>query len=447
MYELSAAMNSAVQKVLARPICTEFVIDLKVICSTDTSFSFKPLFLDKMTIIQDPPTNYADKITVYFECSPTEYMAMYNRHQELRAILVTKYVDAQTEQYVFDPEPTVKRYVAIIKDAQDLYKKYATGQLQATERSPRSEQHQAARVPVALDLVEESVYNLRHLRFTSIYQETTMKDLLLHIARSVKELGVREVHLIPPDNVLAYNHVTIPSLDFSSIILFLQQRYGVYLKGVDFYVSEGVLYIYPPYENRPKHPQVINVYNVASNRFAGLKSYHQYTDARTLNIVAAGGTSTRNIAEEAAENVGTGVTFTRSSQLVDNYVTMTKNGPVISQNNTVAIANKTNRSMRVNANNSIHSQTTDNIFLAASKLAQWDAVLVAFAWPQAVPMSMLPGAHIQYHYDENNIFVTRHGILESVSYEILPKTRTGLGTVYNCSATVQFRIEPDEKKA
>jgi len=450
MYEISAAMNAAVQKVLARTAYTEFVIELKLICSSDPGWSFKPFFLERVTIAQDPIHSYADRISVKFECSPAEYMQLFQRQQELRAVLIIKYVDAQTEQYVFDPEPDLRKYIAFIKNPQDLYKTYATGQFQPTERSVPTEQHQAQRVPVELDLIEEPVYNLRHVKFTGLFGDASINSLLLYISKMVQELprsvsnGITAVHLVPADNTHTYNNLQLSSQDFASVFLYLQETYGVYMKGIEYYISNGVLYIYPPYENKPIIKDTIKIYNVAANRYVGLKSYHKRLDANTIEIVAAGKTETRDIAGEGAENIGTGITFTRASQLIDNYVTMTADGPVMGRNNTVSLVNKVNRAMRRGANNSIHAQTTDNICLAASKLAMWNATVVSFAWPQAIPMSLIPGSHVLYNYDDNNVFRTKHGILESTIYTILPKTRTGLGTIYNCSAVVQCRIEPDE---
>jgi hypothetical protein len=443
---VSAALSNAISAVLAPISITEFTLDVQITTLDDAAYSFTPDWIDKLTITQSFAENFGDIVILEFKAAPTDYMKLFANSKGLQVALRIVYYDAQSAQRVFTPPPIARIYKAMLMDPQDLSKKYTTGSLMPTASMPKTEQHISTRIPTKLRLIESAVYTIRQQQVHGIYKTTKIADVISHIAQS---FSIKQLYIIPPDNTMKWDHIVIPPAQgIDQIFDFLQYHHGVYMKGIDWYFTNSILYVYPAYENNPTIKYKADIYNAPSGSYSGLHSYHNSDLANNrLGIVSTTKVKTSDISRPAAENAGSNFSFVRASSIVDKFATTTSKGTFINNNNALTVGTTINRTASTNANNPRYTKTTDNIFEESSKLAKWSAVLIECGWGHAVPYLLYPGHSIRYHYDKNSVFTTQQGILERVVYTFSRSHQLTSGYTYSGNATLNIRADSDVTNA
>ena len=439
---ISAALSGAINAVLKPATISEFTVDVHITNLNDSSYNYIPQWIDKITITQSFAEYFMDHITLELTLAPADYMKLFNNSKGLQVALRFVYYDSQKAQRVFTPPPIARTYKALLMNPQDLSKKYTTGSLMPTESMPQTEQHVSARIPAELYLTEDSSYTIRQQQFHGIYQKQRIADVITHITSS---FGIKQMYIVPPDNTMVWDHIVIPPAQgIEEIFDYLQHEYGVYMKGIDWFYTNSVLYVYPAFENNPVIKYKADIYNAPSGSYAGLHSYHSIdTTGTRLGIVSTTEVRTTDISMRGAENIGTGFSFMRASVLMDRAVTNNKKGSFINDNNSLIVGSKTDRTMGAAANVPKHTKTTDNIFEASSEIVKWEAVLLEMAWNSAVPFLLYPGHNIKYHFDRNSKFTTQQGILERVVYSFKRGRQISNGYVYGGSAVLNIRADSD----
>lgn len=439
---VSAALGNAINAVLSSNSITEFTLDIQITNTDDSTYNFVPDWIDKLTITQNFAEKFGDIVMLDFQSSPTDYMKLFNNSKSLQVALRIVYYDSQNSQRVFTPPPIARVYKAMLVNPQDLSKKYTTGSLMPTAAMPQTEQHVSARIPTTLHLIETTVYTLRQQKVHGIYQSAKSADVMAHIIQS---FSIKQLYMVPPDNLMVWDHIVIPpALGIDEIFDYLQYHHGVYMKGIDWYYTNNMMYIYPAYENNPVIQYKANIYNAPDGSYAGMHSYHNSIPASNqLGIVSTSKVKTKDISRPAAENVGTNFSFVRASSIIDKFSTTTAKGTFINNNNSLTVGSTTDRTISNNANNPQYTKVTDNIFEESSKLAKWDAVRLECDWINAVPFLLYPGHNITYSFDKNSVFTSQQGILEGVVYTFNRKRQLGNGYVYGGNATLTFRADSD----
>jgi len=443
---ISAAMTAAVEPVLAASSVTEFTVDITVNSTDDATYSYTPLWIDSITISQDFADTFADRLTLEYTAAPDDYIQMFNNSKGLMVALRIVYVNSQTQQRVFTPPPIARMYKAMLMDPQDLLKKYTTGSLMPSASMPLVEQHLSTRIPVKLALIEAAAYTLRQQQFHCIYQQATIASVIAHIIQS---FSITQLYLVPPDNTMTWTHIIIPpAQNISEIFDYIHTTYGIYMKGIEWYYTNGILYLYPGYENNPSIKYTADIYNVPEGNYAGLLSYHQLnTASNNIGIVSTTKVNTTDISRPAAENTASNYSFVRASSIIDNFTTTTATGTFIKNNNALTVGTPVNRTMSDHASNPRYTEATDNIFLESSKLAKMNAVLIECGWNNAIPFALYPGHNVKYHYDQDGTFTYQQGMLERVVYHFDRKRKNAVGNVYAGTAQINLRANSDVTSA
>lgn len=436
-------MELAVNNILARESATSFTVDIKITNMNNPGFIYSPLWVDTININQNFSDNFADEIYIDFQVSPYDYMQIFNNAKGLIVNLRFVHIDPTTMKRIFNPKPTSKTYKALLMNPVDLLKKFTPGHLMPTDRSPLTEQKNSLLVPVKLWLIEDSAYTLRQQKFSGNLTKVTLSDAIHYVAH---KFNIKQVYITPPDNTLKWEHIIFPPYKgLNEIFDYLQETYGVYMKGIDWYYTNNTLYIYPAYENNPSIPYIANIYHIGKNMYSGLGSYHYLPANNLINIISTTVVHTQDISQAAAEEDGNAYSFLRSSTVIDNYTTTTKDGTFVNNNNSLTVGTKVDRMASQNALHLKYSKPTDNIHHQNSKLAKWDAVLIKCGWVHVVPFLLVPGHNIKYYFDKNGIFSLQQGILESVSYHLKPIQKLDTGYTYGGSADLQIRADSDIK--
>ncbi len=302
---ISAAMETAVNNVLSQTSITEFIINVQLTNLSNQSFSYSPLWIDHMKITQNFSGNFTDDIRLEFGAAPQDYQLIYANTQGLVVSIRFVYVNSLTSTRVYTPPPIVRNYLAMLVDPQDLSKKYTTGSLVPTQEMPLTEQHISLRIPVKLNLIEIAAYTLRQQQFHGLFQKAKIADVISYVTKS---FNISQLYLVPPDNKMTWQHISIPpSQNVDEIFDYLHHTYGIYMKGIDWYYTNKTLYVYPAFENNPVIKYKANIYNSPNKSYAGILSSHAVdSGSNTTNIVSTTQVATSDISRPSAENTGTG---------------------------------------------------------------------------------------------------------------------------------------------
>lgn len=428
----SVLLNSA-SKVIESKSPTNCTIVAKFISSAEGSnFSFYPMFIDSIHLLYDYAENYGDEIDINMTISPKDYALMQDQGQDLLCILTLTYVDRYGKQ-VLNPPPRCVQYHAIINNPEDIRKTVPDVQLY-TDPSRK----------ISIRLMEKAVYALKSTKINTIYQTMSPKQVIYAIAQ---DLGVKSIHLVPPDNNHVYDHIEIGSYQgVSSIFGYLQSTIGIYQKGINAYVSKGVLYVYPPYETNPTYDRSSLFYQVDTGRYSGSTVYHR-VENDSVSIVINSQPHSEDLSISGSENIGTGVIFNRASRMGDGYTTIDNNqGTQFTENPSLSISLNNPRTAVGLRNNIKYIHGTDNPFPAMSELISHQASLMTVNWPNADPFQMDPCQKLIYYYDRNGVMIKKTGIMEKALYVFSRKQKIDAKSIFQCDAQLILRLSPNETK-
>ena len=428
---LNTSLLNAANKVMNNPSPTQFTIMAQFICSTagTAGFPFYPFQIEALTIVRDYEKNYADEIDLAFKISPKDYALLNDQGQNILCVLTITYTD-KFGKILTSPKPIQTQYNVMLNDNRDIRKAVPDVHLY-TEPSQ----------DITVRLVETTVYNMRNTRTNGIHPVETISNVIYHTAQT---FGITNVHLVPPDNSHTYDHIEIPSYQgISNVFSHLQEKNGIYNKGVKHYVTGNCLYVYPAYETAPVYDKSVIFYQVDQGRYVGSNSFHQ-TSGTTTSIVVNSQANSVDLSVHASENVGTGVTFVRASRLKEGitYIDPTK-GAAFTQNPILTIGLAAARSMTAGLNNIKHIVSTDNPMPHLTKMSANQASLMNVSWQGADPFVLDPPHAVTYYYDENGAMVKKTGLIEKAVYRINRGQRMNAKFLYHCIGDLTLRLSPN----
>ena len=259
--------------------------------------------------------------------------------------------------------------------------------------------------------------------------------------------------LVTPDNKTKYENLIIPPiLSVNDTINFLQQHYGVYNKGINFFYQLGVLYIYPMHETKPVLPKdksekvsywykpsiagtytknkfssvkgavtldemgdggMCHIYMVGNGSYTGQQYYHGFEGA-TIHIISNSKAVFKDMVDEGIENSGYGFMIQHASRVVDSWRTIleAEDGedarwgiwPInlaMNPNTEYMTQEEQNAKVGITSTKSHIKFLYDksNLFQLHSNLNAYRKTMSQFEWNMAVPFTFRPGYRICLHYD------------------------------------------------
>jgi hypothetical protein len=427
---INSVLESAAQKVMRNTSPAQFTIKAHFISSnSEASFSFYPFHIEQILINRDYLENWGDEIDLTMKVSPKDYALLQDQGQNLLCVLTISYV-SKDQQLLFTPPPIQKQYHVLINDARDV-----------RMAVPDIQMYTEASTSITVRLVEPSVYALRHVRINTVFQNATVTQAIYGVTQ---KFGITKIEMVAPDNVHQYDHIDIPSHQgIESVYQYLQYKFGVYDRGSSCYLTDGVLYVYPPFETAPIYDRTAIFYQVETGSYGGSHIYHRVTDDN-VSIVINTQPESYDLSIAGSENIGTGFIFTRSSRSTDGYTQDDgSNGVTYTPNSMLSVSLDNSRTSVKGTNNIRHIKTTDNPYPAMSEIISHQASIMKVTWMHADPFQLDPGHAISYYYDQNEKMVKKTGILEHATYAIKPMSETGNNPTFGSVGVLTLRLSPN----
>lgn len=431
---LNSTLLKAATKVANSRDPAQFTVLAQFISEASGSkFSFYPIFIDSLRITRNYADNFADEIDLQMTVSPKDYALMQDQGQDLLCILTITYVDFHGKQ-VFTPAPRRIQYNAMINNPQDVRKAI-----------PDIQEYTEPSLSLSVRLIEPTVYKLRQTKVNTVFQTVTVGQAIHCVTES---FGITKLHLIEPDNSHVYDHISVGSYQgISSVYGYLQSSCGVYTKGINAYITDGCLYVYPPFETDPTYDKSLLCYQVDTGRFEGVESYHSVSD-KTVSLLVNTQPQSYDLSIAGSENVGTGFIFNRASRMTDGFTAIdSKQGAQFTDQPSLSVTLANPRTAIKGKNNLAHVPSTDNPYPYMSELAYHQASLMEVQWPKADPFQLDPCHRVIYYYDYNETMVSKTGILEKAHYAFTRQQRSGDKFLFSCAGTLTLRLSPNTTKS
>ena len=440
-----------------RLMCTFFGDDR----TTQERFEVEPIEIRKLDIVQSFTENFADEITITVSLMPSQYLQLYDNSRGLKCSLEFYRGDRNTGRYEKTPVIT-REYLVIFKNKTDIRKKYSKQSLIPDNTSQKSSEQQGNLIPdIEFQLIEEMYYNIRKKKFNFILRNVTVKDAILMVC---KICDIKQVGLVDPDNTKMYeNFIIPPNMTFDQMLSYIQSYYGVYNKGMGFYLTEEILYVYPIYETNPSTSESAHFYYVGNN-YTGIEVTHAFSDD-IVHIVLNGFAKERDLQDEGAEQQGTMVVIQDATRIIDSATTISEStdspgtglGKVsVSELNTTSFtAGDNDVGMKYATYQPMFLFDNSNPYRIRTSLNEYRRTLLSVIWANAEPFVLKPGYKINYHYDGEDVdnrdsesdvsasamYDVKSGICSTVRYTFRLAGRFGPTYIYSCESTIGLSLE------
>lgn len=443
---VSEALNEKIYEALSGEDSAVFRVECKI-TNPNSGLNITPRLVTGFAIHQDFITKYTDDVRIMVELSIPDFMSLLNNVKDLECTLILQAVNVFFLCDDYDQEPLVFNMRAILPNQEDFQKKFNINAFEDADTGEKTTLEQnIASVPVELQLIDKFIYGLRHRQMNAIFTESTMESVMHWIGQ---QIGVEKVCAIPPDNPASYSNLVIPPMQsIDTIFPFLQERYGIYSKGLGYYVVNNTLYIYPIHDIDPeKSPDVpvLHIVNCPEFNFGSLDKYHTKKDD-DLYIVSNTTVNLKVLNTAGAENSGNVHVSVNADEVFDKFSTYKKGGDVEILPDTLTVLEMQGKSSNMSSDmqNVKFAGETTNLYSATATMAATDGSLMKLGWVRAVPHSIYPGESVIYHYDgEKKEYHTAKGKVLGVTYEAVTHPAVEIQPWFSFTAELSIKLEAE----
>jgi hypothetical protein len=422
MFLTSELLQKKIESIVTIKRSNGLLIDCVIKNYDNKDINIKPIIVERLIIKRyfyniDPTYNhFTDNVELYLQLQVLDMIKLYKNSKSLYIELMISFADLETGREDLERGLIRKTYRVYLKDAEDILKKYNLKQFKDVDDlnnkdKIKLEEHNTI-IPVVLQLIEPEMYEIRKKSLNGIFTNITIDQFIKYI---LKCMDISKINMVMPDNNTQYLHLYIdPEYSkFDIIFDYIQKRYGVYFNGFNYYFTNGIMYIYPPYDTNPSfRKEILHIYRTAPRSYVGMQNYYK-KENDNLYIVSNSDVNITKLSELGYENEGTHELFLRSDNIINHR---TQSGEKFFLNkNTICVANKKD-SIKNNTIVPSYKKPTINAYYRASSLTKKRAELVLLSWSYAMPFYLIPGHKVKIYYDDNTKIKIQNGILESVIY-------------------------------
>lgn len=407
--------------------------------------------VNSFSVNQTFEINFMDATTISVALTIKEALLILRNYKDIHCTLTLTRVHKSYFYPITELQPFEYDFLVIIDNAEDLLKELSKAELTAKKTS--DEQSKAddidrilgRKIEIVMQLVTQEEHDLRLSQMNAILNNTTIENVIYFVANT---LNIKNVNLYPPDNKKVYNTVTLPPMqNIATVFDFIQERYGIYAKGLEYYFTQGTLYIYPGLETNPEAEtkKILHIYNVPKNNYEGSDGYYAYDADDNIHLLCNQEIRIVNNAQKSSENTGSNFVALRNDTTIDLTRTTKGNNGEFSDQNLLLVGTENNKTAISNSVNNKYVGGTNNVLALTSELARNNVVVLESGWAMAIPYILTPGMKVIYHYDDMNEYKTVNGILCGVQCVTYP-LENNREFVYAGGGLLTCRLEPNEEQ-
>lgn len=374
--------------------------------------------LESLSFVQNFSEAYMDEITAVVRVRPAQIRTIIDNMQDLECTIILTPMNVTLNTPDYSQQPIIIK-TNLLSENVDMDQIFNKEQFNSDgNRPPTNLSEQELTTLYTLYLVEPSVYKARHTGVNAILNSVDMEHVLQWVCY---QFGFESVNIYKPDNPQVYGSVIIPPMKYlNNVFTYLQDRYGIYLAGLGYYVTDNTIYVYPAFDKEPSHSNtrgVIHIIHGPENNYVGLDTYHRKVDDDTW-ILSISEVQVKKPGIAAEENGGNTMIALDPNNAMDNGVVIGKDGSTTRDPSTVTTVQVArSNSMKSGANVPKYKGNISNIYSFTSSMVINNYDYIGLAWVQAVPRFIKPGQSIIYHYDsKDDVYCTHPGRVLSATY-------------------------------
>ena len=425
-----------------------------ILHNPNTGFKYTARYVKGVNIVQEFIKSYMDQMQVEIEVTPREYEEITQNLQDMELTLTLTPMDVRYLHELYDQDPLIFKLKVVTEEQQDLEKKYNPNLFGDSTKETEVESHMTegqhvTTVPYQFYCVEPEAYELRHKQANALATDADMNSTVSWL---LQQFNASEVRMVPPNNEQKYQNLVLPPMqDISTILPYMQQRYGVYSKGLGYYFTNKIFYIFPIFDtdsSTSPTDYTLHIINAPEKYFLGLDRYHNKID-NEIFLASVSGVEISPLNVTGTENEGNTHISLNADKLRDNAAPVSPDGKVERQKNditTVALAN-TGGNARSDMQNIKYTGENTNVYNSTSELAAMNGSILSTGWIRAVPRLIEPGMNVIYHYDsKGGVYKTHKGRILQVAYsgQTHPSEDGKKGWI-SFNANLQAHIAPDNE--
>lgn len=423
-----------------------------ILHNPNTGYEVRPKVIQSFSIQQNFSGDIMDSMSMTVLVDLKERMDIQKNMQDMECTLTLHPMHSIYHMSLPDQMPIIIKAKVFVGEQDQVDIAQTTninrfGNTDGDEITPESTDQAAVHFPVTLNMYEEEAYKLRQTKMNAVFKDASLEGIIHFIS---ERADVEKISMVPLDNKEKYNNVILPpAKDIREMLPFLQQRYGCYSKGLGFYYTQKVLYIYPLFDtNQETSPvdEVIHLINAPEEYFLGLTTYHNVME-NDIYICAATKTEIQPLETAGTENNGNVAVAMKADQVVDNSVKLEEGGKLV-RNPEISVLARQNEAPDVaqTTQNMNYTGETSNQYNATSILESTNGAMLSTGWPRAEPRLLKPGQTVLYHYDaKGGVYKTRKGRLQGVGYSGIAQDSKLLKPWLVFNASLVVRLEPELK--
>ena len=447
MQRVSKRLESEISRVLTDSEYTAYMPKL-VFHNPNTGYKQTITRINAFDIDQDFLETYMTKYALNITVTYPQYLMLQKNLQGLECTVILYQYSAKLAENVLTLPPIILKTKAMM-DRIDLSKQVNTKSLGSedigsTNADSPAQAELTMKVPVYL--IDPAAYDTRHIQINAILHDVTIEDVLHWAAY---QFGFTRVNMVKPTNTIKYSNLVIPPMQsIATLFPYLQQTFGIYSKGLGFFIWGTEICIYPQYDRDLTHTYTsifTHLIHAPKGSYHGLDSYSKVIDGDQW-VVSITDANVEDASTKGIENRGNVHVSTNPDNSLDYGVTINEDGNVERSKDFITVIQNTN-------NNSVSEKSQvlkyegmhSNIYLSTSEMAAYDGVYMNMGWANAKPFSILPGQGIQYHYDDkNDNFAVKNGRILKASYtSVMRASGNGESNIISFMCTLYAFLDPD----
>jgi len=403
----------------------------------DTSFDIDDATIDAIIFEQNFALNTADNIQLHTTMNSDQLRKLVASSSDLFTDIVLEYIDGETGSVMLDEDPVMLHYKVFVHDLSTITKRFGVQAFTNVDgEDTPSNTSGAVRIPVAMQLMTDNDYTINRASFTGMIRNLNVEDTVKYMA---SVMGIKNIKMVPSDNQTKYQHMVIPpdKSGFREVFDYVHKKYGVYSNGFRHYITDGTLYVYPPFDMKSEQKPQLQVLRVSENSYGGSNNYHKLEDNKNLSIISNSKLDSKTLSNVGSENDGNTKLFVRSDGVFDAQVDP---DTMELRNVTASMSSSQDQTISKGSATAKYVKPTMNLHSHASTFSESNTELLSFSWNYARINMIYPGMTTTFLFDEKNVVMSRQGLVEAVSYSMTRKTKD----VFNCEATLVIRLDPKQ---
>ena len=408
-----------------------------------------PQEIEQITIEQNFVSSTIDTIMMRAKFFPQDILPLLDNHQDLKCTIVQTRWDRNYYGPGNDDVPDIYEFKVLLSNPNDIRKQLSSAILKKTDSTDFDRDQLNTPIPLDMQLISEQAHKLLKTKINCILADTDMQSVCAYL---LKLFGIEDSYIYPLDNTKKYETIIIAGLmDMKDVFQYLQEKYGLYQKGVSQYFDGTRFYLYPPFDTNPDKEEILNIYRLPPKSVDGGAQYFNQTEDE-LHIVTFSEVKSINASEKGTENVGNAVSVRQGDASMDASHTTNNNGKIMLNPQSTVIAKvNSNSSASSGQVNTRYDGTTGNIFDKLSNISAEQMEHISFAWIHAKPYLIIPGMKCIYHYDDtdmdtenkNEQYTVTPGIVEYAKYVLTVHAKPH-GPIYKWTGAFSISVPPKE---